>query len=337
MKHVAYVSCAESGELLAFEMDASGRLREIQRLAPGGMLMPIAVAPGKRHLYVARRSDPLAVVAFEIDPASGRLKHIGEAPLAHSMAYISTDRSGRWLFSASYGGHLISLNPLDADGRPLPPLRTIETGPNAHCILADGSNRHVYATSLGGGVLGHWRFDASTGSLSPDAQQPVLALHEGSAPRHLVFSPAGDFAYLLGELDATVTVLRVDPDSGRLDPVQTISSLPDGFQGKPWAADLHTTPDGRHLYACERTGSQLAIFAIDPSDGRLTLLGHQATEEQPRGFAIDSKGRFLLAAGQLSHHVSSYEINPRTGALSFVGHVPAGRDPNWIEIIALGS
>ncbi|HYP84046.1 lactonase family protein [Variovorax sp.] len=335
MKHIAYVSCAESGELRVYELDRSGRLHELQCLAPGGMLMPIAIRPDRQRLYVARRSEPLAVVAHAIDPADGRLTPLGEAPLAHSMASLSVDRSGRWLLSASYGGHLIAVNPLDADGRPAAPTQSIATGPNAHCILADASNHHVYATSLGGGVIGHWRFDAGSGMLTPDPDQPTLALHAGSGPRHFVFSSDARFAYLLGELDASVTVLEVASGSGRLTPVQTISALPDVFQGKPWAADLHLTPDGRHLYTSERTGSQLAIFAVDPVSGRLTLRGHQGTEAQPRGFAIDPEGRFLVATGQLSHHASSYSIDPDSGALALVDRVATGGDPNWVEIIPI--
>jgi len=334
-RSIAYVSCAESGELRVFELGASGELLELQRLVPGGMLMPIALRPDRQRLYVARRSQPLAVVGFAIDPASGRLLPLGEAPLAHSMACISTDRSGRWLFSASYGGHMIAVNPLDADGRPQAPSQTIATGPNAHCILADAGNRHVYATSLGGGVIGHWQFDAGSGTLAPDSIQPTLALPEGSGPRHFVFSADGRHIYLLGELDASVTVLAVDATNGRLTPQQTISSLPVDFQGKPWAADLHLTPDGRYLYTCERTGSQLGVFAVEPGSGRLSLRGHHATETQPRGFAIDPAGRFLVATGQLSHHASSYAIDPDSGELTPMGRVATGGDPNWVEIIAI--
>lgn len=335
MSQVAYVSCAGSGDIWVIAFGPEGRPPEVrQRVAVGGMLMPMALHPALRVLYVARRSDPLAVAAFAIDPRTGHLSARGEAPLPHSMAYLATDRSGRFLFSASYGGNLVAVSPIGADGLPGPAQQIVETGPHAHCIQAAPDNRHVHATSLGGGVLMHWRFDVATGLLAP-ADPPALALPTGASPRHFVFDPAGRFAYLLGELDASVTQLRYDAAQGRFHVVGTTSSLPDGFDGEPWAADLHLTPDGRFLYTCERRSSTLAVFAIDPASGVPRLQGHVPTQTQRRGFAIDGEGRFLLAAGQRSNRVTAYAIDRATGALTPQGTLPVGDDPNWVEFVTL--
>lgn len=334
MKTLVYVSHAESGDLRVFGLDAvAGVLTPLQQLDVGGMLMPLAITPDHRFLYVARRSAPLAAVAFAIDPASGLLTRLGEGALPHSMAAIATDRSGRWMFSASYGGALVAVSPIGDDGVPGDAQQVLPTAPHAHCIQADPSNRHVYATSLGGGLLYHWDFDPSNGRLTP-AAQPAIALHAGAGPRHFVFDPSGRRAWLLGELDGSVTLLRF-ADDGSPVVVQTVSSLPPGFAGEPWAADLHLTPDGRFLYTSERRSSTLAIFGVDPLDGTLTPLGHLPTETQPRGFAIEPGGRCLVAAGQLSHRLAVYGIDSGTGALRPSSTIDSGRDPNWIEIISL--
>ena len=95
--------------------------------------------------------------------------------------------------------------------------------------------------------------------------------------------------------------------------------LPAGFAGgKPWAADIHLTPDGRFLYASERRTSTLAAFAVDPASGRLAPLGSVPTEAQPRSFAITPDGRFLYAVGQASHRLSRYAIDPRHGTLTLL-------------------
>ncbi|MCY1562626.1 6-phosphogluconolactonase [compost metagenome] len=109
--------------------------------------------------------------------------------------------------------------------------------------------------------------------------------------------------------------------------------LPAGFTGKPWAADLHLTPDGRFLYASERTSSTLSAFRVDASTGQLKPLGQTPTEKTPRGFAIDSSGRYLIAAGQESHSVALYAIDPATGALGKPSRISVGKNPNWIEIV----
>jgi 6-phosphogluconolactonase len=331
---LVYVSHAESGDLHVLRLDtAEGVLTPVQRIELGGMLMPLALSPDQRHLYVARRTAPLAAVALAIDPESGLLTRLGEAPLPHSMAAIATDRTGRWLFSASYGGALVAVSPIGVDGVPQPAQQVVPTGPNAHCIQADRSNRHVYATSLGGGELLHWHFDAATGRLAA-ADPPALTLHAGAGPRHFVFDRAGRRAWLLGELDGSVTLLHL-AQNGAPTAVQTVSILPPDFTGEPWAADLHLSPDERFLYTSERRSSTLAAFRVDAASGELSLIGHTPTEAQPRGFAIDPGGRFVVTAGQQSHRLAVDAIDPDTGALRRCSTLEVGRDPNWVEIITL--
>lgn len=334
MSTVVYVSNADSGDIAILSMATEGTLAPLGTAEVGGTVMPLAVSPCRRFLYAARRSEPMAVVSFAIDPIHGTLSRLGEAPLPASMAYIATDRSGRWLFAASYQGDVVTVSPIAADGRAGPVRQSIATGRHAHAILPAPSNRHVLATSLGGGVVMQFAFDAASGQLTPNVPA-ALTVRPGAGPRHLRFHPNGRFVYLLNELDASVDVLGFDADTGTLTPLQTVDSLPPGFEGEPWAADLQLTPDGRFLYASERRSSTLAAFRIDADSGRLALVGHVPTEIQPRGFAIDSRGRWLLAVGQLSDRLSRYAIDPVSGALASVQRIELGRNPNWVEIVDL--
>ncbi len=312
----------------------SGALRELQRLAVGGQVMPMALGPDRRFLYAARRSEPLEVLSFAIDPASGELALLGAAPLPHSMAYLATDRTGRWLFSASYGGNLVAVGLIDVHGVARSAQQVLPTPPHAHAIRAAPSNRHVFATSLGGGVVLQMRFDALTGALTA-GEPPNLAPHAGASPRHFVFSADARFVYLLNELDATLDVLALDAATGTLRTVQTLGTLPPGFSGEPWAADLHLTPDGRFLYSSERRSSTLAAFRVDPQDGTLALLGHAPTEVQPRSFAITPDAAFLIVAGQASNRLAVHAIDPGSGALRPCGVFDTGEAPGWVEVLAL--
>jgi 6-phosphogluconolactonase len=116
--------------------------------------------------------------------------------------------------------------------------------------------------------------------------------------------------------------------------VQTVSILPPGFLGKPWAADLQITPDGRFIYCSERTSSSLACLALSPDGRQARVTGHRVTEQQPRGLAIDHEGRNLLAVGQLSNHLSRYRIDPASGQLEPMQRLPMSQNPNWIEVMA---
>lgn len=336
MGTVIYVSNADSGDIAVVSLDESiGALTTLQTADIGGMVMPLAISPDQRFLYAARRSEPQAVVAFGIERASGLLAKIGEAPLPDSMAYLSTDETGRWLFSASYGGNMVAVNPIGADGRPRPSTQQIPTAPKAHCIRPVAGNRHVLATSLGGGLVMQFRFDADTGTLQPNEPYP-LTMRTESGPRHFAFHPTAPFVVLLNELDASLDVLALDATRGTLTLKHTVTgTLPSGFSGDPWAAELRFTPDGRFLYTSERRSSTLATFAVDATSGALTLRGHTATQAQPRGFAITPSGQHLIAAGQTSHALTVYRIDAASGALTPVAEHAVGQNPNWVEALSL--
>jgi len=334
-----YVGNADSQEVSVLELKANGDLTPVEtRAVPGpakpGSSLPLAVSPDKKRLYVGLRNEPYSVVTFTIDAKTGKLTPLGPGPLADSMAYIATDRSGKFLLSASYGGNKVTVNPIGPDGIVQAAQQVMPTQPNAHCIVADPSNRYVLHTSLGGDLVYLEKFDARTGKLVPN-DPPSVSVKAKAGPRHLVFAPNRKFVYLLNELDASIYVFPWEAKTGILKKeVQVATSLPKGFEGKPWAADIHLTPDGKYLYASERTTSTLAAFKVDPKTGMLTSIDSFATEKQPRGFSIDPTGRYLLAAGQLSNSMTAYAIDKATGKLTKLKDYPVGKNPNWVEIVA---
>jgi 6-phosphogluconolactonase len=329
-----YVANADSQDVSVFALDrATASLTPVETVPVGGTAMPMATSPDKRVLYVALRSQPYRVASLAIDPANGKLRKLGEAPLADSMANIDTDATGRWLFAASYPGHKITVNSIDPKTGSVGPIQQLlPTAPNAHAIHADAANRFVLATSLGGDNVSSWRFDAQTGILSPN--NPALTAGAAkSGPRHFIWDKAQRNVYLLNELDAALHVYAWDAARGTLQLQQSTTILPAGFTGKAWAADLHLTPDGSYLYASERTSSTLSGFKVEAATGRLQPLGQTPTEKTPRGFAIDPSGRFLVAVGQESHSAAVYPIDAATGALGTPQRLPLGKNPNWVEII----
>jgi len=335
-----YVGNAESNEIYVLQLDRqSGDLTVVEKVPiPGiekpGNSTPMSVSPDRRFLYVGTRGEPKVAAGFAIDQASGKLKHVASGPLADSMAYIAADRTGRFLLGASYPGHKVTVNPIGPPGTVQPPQQVLPNYPNAHSILADAANRHVLVPTLGNDRINQFTFDAATGKLAPTTS-PAAEVKPKAGPRHFRFHPGGKLVYVIGELDGVVYVFDYDAATGDLTQKQTVSALPPEFQGKPSAADIHITPDGKFLYASERTSSTLAGFRVDPAKGTLTPIGSVPTEKQPRGFNIDSSGRYLLAVGQLSHGLSSYAIDQASGKLTKLKEYPMGKNPNWIEIVDL--
>ncbi len=339
---VVYVSNAGDKVVGVFAMNRnSGELAAIDTVPvpgtdkPSPTSMPMAVSPDHRFLYAALRSEPYTVASFAIDPANGRLTHLAHAPLPDSMAYIITDRSGRFLLSASYPGSKLAINPIDPQGRVQgQTTQIIPTKPKAHCILVDPTNKYCYATSLGGDIVMEWKFDAATGRLSPNSPD-AITVKPGNGPRHLAFHPNRRFLYLITETTARIAAFAIDPTTGTLKDIEIVDTLPADFKEKPAAADLHVTPDGRFVYGSERKSSTIAGFRIDQATGKPSPIGRWPTEKTPRGFNIDPRGRFMLAVGLNSNAMTVHRIDPQSGALSVVRQYPMGKMPNWVEIVDL--
>jgi 6-phosphogluconolactonase len=334
-ERLLYVSCAGERQIFALAMErTTGALRTLATttapgLAEGGSSMPLALSPDRRVLYAAARTAPYPCASYAVDPNHGGLTLLGVAPLAAEVCYIATDRSGRHLLSASYQSSKIASNPIDEHGIVRSPAaQVIDTPPNAHSILPDPANRFVFAGSLGGDCIVRAAFDAASGLMQV---LPAMQAQPGAGPRHLRFAPDGRFLYLINEIDGTINAYRYD--AGGLTEVQSITLLPPGVSGRMASADLHLTPDGRFLYGSERVTNTLAAFRVDAANGRLTPIGSVASEDSPRGFAIDPTGKFLLCAGQKSNRVAVYAIDPQTGALSRIGLHAVGENPNWIEFL----
>ena len=337
---VVYVGNADSNEIFVLQLERqTGDLRVLERvpipdIVHPGISTPMAISPDRRFLYVGIRGQPQIVSGFAINPASGRLTYIASGPLADSMAYLVTDRTGRFLLGASYPGHKLTVNPIGPPGTVQPPQQVLQNYPHAHSILVDANNHYVLAPTLGNDCVNQFRFDAITGRLTPNTP-PSVRMQAKSGPRHLVFHPNGRLVYVLGERDGSISVLDYDAGTGQLTEKQLVTALPPHFQGTPAAADLHITPDGRFLYGSERTSSTLTGFTVDLTNGTLSTIGSVPTETQPRGFNIDPAGGFLLAVGQLSHALSSYQIDAHTGQLTKLKDYPMGKNPNWVEIVDL--
>lgn len=328
---VVYVSCAESREIQVFSLAAdSGALRRRQSLATVGVPQPLRLAANGRVLYAGIGFEH-ALLALAIAPESGELNVLGSTPAPEKPTYVSCDRKLRMAFSASYGGNTLSVFPLDAQGAPLAVSQHETDLPNAHSALADSSGRWLIVPMLAADALRVYRIDGRITANAP----AMVKVRAGSGPRHFVFSPDDTRVYCLNELDGTIDRFDFDATAGTLTLRQSISILPPGFTGKPWSAELRATPDGRFLYATERTSSVIAAFATDAQSGALTLIDHTPTETQPRGMGIDPAGRWLVAAGQLSNQLSVYALDPATGRLTDRQRYATGSDPICVEIAAL--
>lgn len=334
-----YTSGKSEGIYLYGLNPASG---ELKRLATTkGVKEPsfLALAPSRRFLYAVNEVEEFAgkksgaVSAFAIDQRTGELRLLNQQPsMGGAPCYVVVDRAGRFVLVANYAGGNVAVLPVDNNGR-LGAATDVkhdlgssinterQTGPHAHCIELDPTNRFAYVCDLGTDKIMIFRYDGRRGKLVPNGK-PWVQAKPGAGPRHLTFHPGGKYAYVINELDLTVTAFAHDRIDGNLKEVQTVPTLPGGFTSADTGADIHVSPDGRFLYCSNRGHNSIAAFQIDPRNGKLTFIAHQSTGgDTPRNFAIDPTGTFLLVANQNSDNIVTFRRDTQTGRLSATGNV----------------
>jgi 6-phosphogluconolactonase len=272
-----------------------------------------------------------SVSSFAIKRDDGSLKFINNQPtLGGSPCYITSDHADRFLLITNYsGGSIIVFPLLDAGnigqnisfiqntGRSVNPDR--QKSPHPHSIFLSSDCHFAFVPDLGLDKILIYRFDHMSGKLSSNPI-PSVALKPGAGPRHFTFHPDLKFAYLINELNSTITGFGYKPMNGKLTEIQTINTLPEDFEGENYCADIHIHPDGKFLYGSNRGHNSIACYSIDRSTGELIMIDCTSTRgEWPRNFAIDPSGQYLLAANQRSNNIFTFYINKETGDLTPTG------------------
>jgi 6-phosphogluconolactonase len=275
-------------------------------------------------LYAVNELDNGAVSAFTINAATGALTRLNAQPSeGGAPCYVSVDRTGRAALIANYAGGNVALLPIEANGA-LAPAHVVQhtgTGPNAerqeaphaHCILPDPSNRFALAADLGADRVFVYSLDLAGKALGRVGD---AVMRPGAGPRHLTFHPSLPLVFVANELDSTVATLRFDSARGTLSPQSTSSTLPAGWTGTNYPADIHVAANGRTLYVSNRGHNSIAVFSI-ATDGALALEQVISTAgDWPRNFSLDPSGRWLLVANQRSDSVIVFARAADTGRLT---------------------
>ena len=303
-----------------------------------------------RRLYATNALGPSGggqqgtVSAFDLDPSTGALTFLGRQPSGGTLpCYIDLSHDGRFLLTGNYNSGSVAVLPIEAGGLG-PPVVTAQhegssideerqDGPHVHCMVLDPTGRWALAADLGTDEVRVYGL-AEDGGLQP-ADPPAVSCRPGAGPRHIAFHPRRSVAYVLNELDSTLSVFDFDPDRGHLTERQTVPALPPGFSGRNYAADVQILPSGRFLYTTNRGHDSIAVFAVDEASGLVRIVGHEPAQGSwPWNLAVDPTARFLLAANYETDCVSLFGIDGESGALTPTGVQAAVPKPVCLAVLS---
>ncbi len=291
----------------------------------------LALAPGGRALYAVSQNDDGAAVALSLaDPA--RPEPLGPpVPVAGAAPTHLTLALGH-LLTANYRSGSVTALPIAGDGRLGDPVSVLQhegsgpepdrqQGPHAHGVHPDPSGRWALGVDLGTDSVWVYALDAPGG-------RPVVhhetRLWAGSGPRHLVFHPRGHRAYIVNELDSTLTTCRWDAETGELAPIGTTPVAPQDSESVNFPSEAAIAADGRFLWVANRGHDSIATLALDATGDTPALVTTvDCGGRRPWDLALHPSGRHLYAANEGSGDVTWFDVDPTTGELTRGGAIPA--------------
>jgi 6-phosphogluconolactonase len=325
---------ADIGKIQVFSLDpATAVLTLRQELDTGGIAAFMARSANGRVLYVADEGKAL-LSSYAIDESSGELRLLNRVSSAGHPVYVAVDDSGNGLVTCFFAEAKTQVFALAADGSLGESAGVWDSGSESHCTVFAPGQRFLFVPTRGDNWIAQYRYVAATRKLTPNAPARVAEL-AGAGPRHLAFHPNGQFAYLVNELSQTLSVYAFDAGAGTLQAVQReLGTAAPGVSAGA-AAHVQVHPEGRFVYVSNRQceHSTLAIFAVDASTGRATLVAHESTRGRtPRHFCVDPQGKLLIVGNQDSNDVAVFRVADAGEHLHYVRSYPVPPGPFFVGI-----
>ena len=327
----SWVLVSGTGPVRVYALDLATGALVPKGLADAGLNPSfLAVDPARRNVYAVNEGGVNSTVtALSFNSKTGALTPLNSTVVGSGPAHLAVDPTGAWVLAANYNGGSVVAVPVRPSGGVGAVKTTVQPGSQPHQVVIDSSTHSAFVPCKGSDSVAQYRFEPDGGSLTPLAP-PTISTASGAGPRHLALHPSGAWAYLVNEVDSTLTSLSIT--NGRLTPIETHSTLPVGFSGPNTGAEVLVHPSGKWVYASNRGHDSIVQFQVDQATGTLDLVGHTTTLGQsPRCFTIDPTGRVMLVANQNSSTVKTFFLDAGTPVST--GHDIAVDSPAYVGVI----
>ncbi len=330
-KEIIYIGTfSELGSkgIYVLEFDrSSGDLSLIQTIAGKESPNFLAVHPHGKFLFSVNSQglDQMkqwgSVTSYAIDQKTGKLSMINEQPsYGKGPCHVSVYPTGKWIFVSNYSDGIVTILPITQDGKigvssqrlqlvgsSIDPER--QQGPHTHSAIPTLDGRFLYASDLGIDKVMIYNFNNANGTIAA-AKQPWVEVPEGSGPRHFVIHKNSELAFLAEEMSSTLHAFRVNPTDGSLTSYFRMSTLPKGYSGESYVADIHLNPMGTKLYVSNRGHNSIAIFDVNAVNGNIKFIKTVPSGgDYPRNFMIEPSGKFAFVANQNSDNIVVFSID----------------------------
>lgn len=329
----------------------------------------VVVSPDQNYIYAGNEDHDFrergyggGLTAFRFDMTTGKAEKINDS-LAYgsSTAYITLDKTGKFIFVANHGskyycsrypivegkrrpmvirdegcicvfavredggiGELVDRLVLEGTG--IDPVEHASAHP--HSILLDDQDFAIIPNK-GGDNIYVCKFDRAARKLRTLS---VFQAEYGSSPRHACFVPGTPFVLVQNEYDGHLCSYALDRSTGVLTRISRVDSWdPDLKQDKtfslldsrkhPWGIDVQLHPNGRFVFN-NNTQGIVGTFELNRETGELTLRHRFLLGKVfSRGIQVDRSGRFLVVTGVTAEKALVLAIDEQTGALSLSSEV----------------
>ncbi|AOZ94383.1 lactonase family protein [Paenibacillus crassostreae] len=330
----SYAESADNGVYVYTFDEGKGQLKLVDTVA--GLKNPtfLNVDADSHKLYAISESHSAEgnkigeIVAFAIDSTSGALNKLDRKDSVQSTTcHIQRDSEGKFLIVTSYHGGMIGLISINEDGT-LGEVLDVQQHeghsvhpnqdrPHPHSSFFSPDGKFLFVQDLGLDIIQAYSLNSETQQL---LKKGTTHLHPGAGPRHLTFHPNGKNAFVINELDSTITSFLYQEGDGVLAELETVPTLPINFTEENGCAEIVISQDGKFVYGSNRGHDSIVVYAFDEVAGKLTLVEHVSVEGQhPRHFAFTPKGDYLIVANRDTNNLTTFRVDQESGRLQYTG------------------
>ncbi|MCJ8165556.1 lactonase family protein [Pontibacter sp. E15-1] len=330
----------------------TGELTRVNGYKGGANPSFLTLNEQRTHLYAVNETGDYegqqsgAVSAFSVDQQTGNLTLLNQvASKGGAPCYISVGDGGKTVMVANYmGGNVAAFQVQDngtlseatdvAQHKGTGPNKNRQEAPHAHYMAPSPDNQYAFGVDLGVDKIYSYRLDAGKGTLTPAEPAVAFATKPGAGPRQMAFHPNGKYAFVINELNSTMTALAYNSDNGTFTEIQTLPTIPADFKENNQPAAVRVSPDGKFLYGSNRGHNSIVVYSIDEGTGKIAHVENvDCGGDWPRDMTIDLTGNILLVANERANNITSFKIDKATGKLTDTGNKAELPKPVCVQVV----